>query len=152
MKKIILFFLVIGFLSWGAPALSAQEEERPQEGQILNELQPKAPTYAPAGRRDPFKDLLSGREIKEKAMAGGVAQLSIDDINLIGIVKFKEKLTAIINGPQGFPYYLKVGDKMLDGFVLSMTETQVVFRKTSERGVPMMRPKDIVKEIYPEER
>ncbi len=83
---------------------------------------------------------------------GGVPQLFIDDINLIGIVKNKGRLTAIINGPQGFPYFIKVGDKFSDGYVISITETQIVFRKVSDRGIPLMRPRDIVKEINPQER
>jgi len=55
-------------------------------------------------------------------------------------------------GPQGFPYFVNVGDKFSDGYVLSISDFQVVFRKTNERGVPLMRPRDIIKEINPEER
>ncbi len=108
-------------------------------------------TYDPLGRRDPFRDLLAGRDVKEKAV-GGLAGMSIDDLNLVGIVSYKGRFTAIVSGPQGFPYYLKAGDKFADGFVLSIGESQAVFRKVSERGLPLMRPKDIVKEINPEER
>ncbi len=110
------------------------------------------PTYDPAGRRDPFKNLLAGKEIKEKSQAGAMPQLYVDDINLIGIVKYKKKYTAILSGPQGFPYYFEVGDKLSDAFILAISENQVIFRKTNERGIPLTRPKDIVKEIKPEER
>jgi Tfp pilus assembly protein PilP len=78
--------------------------------------------------------------------------MSIDDTTLVGIVKTKQKLTAIVSGPQGFPYFIKAGDKFADGYVLSINDYQVVFRKTNERGIPLMRPKDIIKEINPEER
>jgi len=46
--------------------------------------------------------------------------------------------------------FVKVGDKFTDGFVLSITESQVVLRKTHERGIPLIRPRDIVKEITEE--
>jgi len=34
---------------------------------------------------------------------------------------------------------------------MSVTSTQVVFRKTKDRGVPLAKPKDVIKEISPEE-
>jgi hypothetical protein len=71
---------------------------------------------------------------------------------LIGIVKAKKGYTAVVGTTQGFPRFLNVGDKVADGYVLSISQSQVVFRKTSERGIPLMRPRDVVKEINPEER
>ena len=74
----------------------------------------------------------------------------IDDLVLFGIVKNKNVYTALIGMPQGFPMFAKVGDKFADGYVLSINETQVVLRKTHERGIPLMRPRDIIKEITEE--
>lgn len=106
-------------------------------------------TYSPQGRRDPFKNLLAGRDLKEKAAIGD-NQMFIDDLVLFGIVKNKNVYTAMIGQPQGFPMFAKVGDKFADGYVLSITETQVVLRKTHERGIPLIRPRDIIKEITEE--
>ncbi|MEA2006499.1 MAG: hypothetical protein U9O50_09625 [Acidobacteriota bacterium] len=153
MKKSILSFLVsliVIFLSL-EPLFS--QEKKFQESQLPQMTQEKiAPSYNPQGRRDPFKDLLAGRELKEKTGKEGVPQMSIDDVVLIGIVKAKGKFTAIISGTQGFPYYLKVGNRFVDGFVLSINDSKVIFRKTNDRGVPLLRPRDITKEINPEER
>lgn len=134
-----------------AGALPAQEQPVATEIETLK-LPPARSTYDPAGRRDPFKNLLAGKDVKDKSAPGGIPQLSIDDTTLVGIVKAKAKLTAIVSGPQGFPFFVKAGDKFADGYILSINESQVVFRKTSERGIPLMRPKDIIKEIVPEER
>jgi Tfp pilus assembly protein PilP len=106
-------------------------------------------TYNPEGRRDPFKNLLAGRDMREKAALGD-EQIFIDDLVLFGIVKNKNVFTALIGMPQGFPMFAKVGDKFADGYVLSISETQVVLRKTHERGIPLMRPRDIIKEITEE--
>jgi Tfp pilus assembly protein PilP len=106
-------------------------------------------TYSPEGRRDPFKNLLAGRDMREKAALGD-EQIFIDDLVLFGIVKSKNVFTALIGMPQGFPMFAKVGDKFADGYVLSISETQVVLRKTHERGIPLMRPRDIIKEITEE--
>lgn len=106
-------------------------------------------TYNPEGRRDPFKDLLAGRDLREKN-ALGEEQFFIDDLILFGIVKNKTVYTALIGMPQGFPMFAKVGDKFADGYVLSISDTQVVLRKTHERGIPLIRPRDIIKEITEE--
>ncbi len=155
MKKIMIVFLILSLADLGATILSAQTapQEKQESGKALEQITQSRPlSYNPQGRRDPFKNLLAGKDIKDKTSAGGIPQLFIDDINLIGIVKTKGRLTAIVNGPQGFPYFVKVGDKFSDGYVVSITDTQVVFRKINDRGIPLMRPKDIIKEINPEER
>jgi Tfp pilus assembly protein PilP len=105
-------------------------------------------TYNPEGRRDPFKDLLSGRDAKKPEP--GENQLLIDDLILFGIVKNKTVYTALIGTAQGFPTFAKVGDKFADGYVLSINDTQVVLRKTHERGIPLIRPRDVIKEITEE--
>ena len=139
-------------LFFGGGLLFPQEQKPAPERVALIDLPTEQPTYDASGRRDPFKNLLGGRELKEKSAFGVAPQLFIDDVNLIGIVKYKRKHTAILSGPQGFPYYFEIGDKLSDGFILSIGETQVIFRKTNERGIPLTKPKDIVKEINPEER
>jgi len=114
-------------------------------------LQPRAPLYDPAGRRDPFKDLLGGSQTKERSSAEG-PEMSVDDLRLVGIAKYRGKLYALVNGPQGFPYKITEGDKFSDGFVLKITTDSVTFRKTSEKGLRLPAPRDVVKELNPEER
>jgi len=153
MRKIITVFLFVSLLCLSFHPLSAQEVKKKAEMQKGTDvLKKESFSYNPAGRRDPFKNLLVGQEVKDKTLAGGISQISINDIILIGIAKSKGKLTAIINGPQGFPFYLKIGDRLLDGFVLSIKDSKAIFRKTRERGLPLYKSKDIVKEINPEER
>jgi Tfp pilus assembly protein PilP len=152
MKKNVVLLFSIGLLLWSLQPLAAQEEEQEPLAKPPEEIfEKQAPTYDSEGRRDPFKDLLSGSEVDERRDEG-VASYMIEDIVLIGIVKIKSKYIAIINGPQGFPYQIKVGDKFANGFVLTIDDAKVVFRQTVDRGVPLTRPRDITKEINPEER
>lgn len=152
MKKIRNVFILVGFLILGIFTLLSQEEKKNSDKEIRAKIEEKNYfSYNPRGRRDPFRNLLAGREVKEKALKGGMPEISIDDITLIGIVKARGKYTAVINGPQEFPFFIKAGDNFSDGFVLSIKESQVVFRKTKERGILLIKPKDIVKVISPEE-
>ena len=139
----------------GSPVFSFQETGT---GEVLEETLPVLKAreaefvYVPGNRRDPFRDLLAGRDIPDKTAGGGIGQMSVAEVSLIGIVKHGARLTAIITATHGFPYFIKAGDKFADGHVLSINIDRVVFRQTRERGIPLLRPKDIVKEINPEER
>jgi len=152
MKKKIILFLAAGLICLGTLPLSAQDVDQGFQQETQIQIKPRGPTYNPEERRDPFRDLLAGQDPREKGKIRGLNQLAIEDAVLIGIVKHKGKLTAIVNDAQGFPYYIKTGDNFLDGFVLNVNDSQVIFRKTKERGIPLSNPKDIVKEIKLEER
>lgn len=152
MEKKIILTLLACLLCLGSVPLIAQDVDQGNQQDLEVQIRPRGPTYNPEGRRDPFRDLLAGQDPRDKDKTQGIQQLAIEDAVLIGIVKHKGKLTAIINDTQGYPYYIKTGDNFLDGFVLNVNDSQVIFRKTKERGIPLTNPKDIVKEIKLEER
>jgi Tfp pilus assembly protein PilP len=128
-----------------APGRGQQKAGEPKPG--------TAPfSYSSGGRRDPFKDLMGGQDIKEKRIIAGFADLLLEEIRILGIIRVKDKRVAIVSLPEGFPATVHEGDRFADGYVLSIEDGQVVLRKTRERGVPLMKPRDIVKEITPEER
>lgn len=143
--------LLLGVLCAGLAPVAAQEQAQTPPAAVAAPAPAVVTgfTYSPEGRRDPFKDLLAGRDIREKN-ALGEEQFFIDDLILFGIVKNQNVYTALIGMPQGFPKFAKVGDKFADGYVLSISDTQVVLRKTHERGIPLIRPRDIIKEITEE--
>ena len=156
MKKIVYLFLLFSLIClFILPILS--QEEKAEKKDLAKELSaemPKRtlPAYQRAGRKDPFRDLLAGRDAKRETTPSGKPEMYIDDITLIGIVKARGKFTAIVTGPQEFPLFIKIGQRFSDGFVLSIQESSITFRKTKERGFPLFKPRDIVKEIHPEER
>ncbi len=146
------FFAVAALLAAGlsGPA-SAQTAAPAGPSSVAPVFQPPA-TYDPAGRRDPFKNLLAGKDIAERRVITGLSDLSIDEITIIGLVKNKGRFEVVIGLASGFPMTAREGDRFSDGYVLSIGDNQVVLRKTHERGIPLNKPKDIVKEITSEER
>ncbi len=154
MKRItvVLLFFFLAVTALPAAQETAKEQAKPAKPEVTPEIKVQAPfTYNPEGRRDPFKDLLGGRELKD-ASANGEPQISVEDLILMGIVKNPKGYTAILGTTQGFPFFVRIGDKFSDGYVLSIDPDRVVFRKTRDRGLPLMRPRDVIKEINPEER
>ncbi len=156
MKKITYLFLLFSFIClFILPILS--QEKKAGKKDLAKELSAEiprrtSPVYQRAGRKDPFRDLLAGRDATRETTPGRKPEIYIDDVTLIGIVKTRGKFTAIVTGPQEFPLFIKVGKIFFDGFVLSIQESKIIFRKTKERGFPLFKPRDIVKEIHPEER
>ena len=134
-----------------AQAKTTPEVQAEPEKEAPYKLEPRPPSYDPAGRRDPYKDLLGGSQSMERAGAEGPG-MSLDELRLVGIAKFRGKMYALVTGPQSFPYRIKEGDKFSDGFVLKITADNITFRKTSEKGVRLPNPKDIIKDLVPEER
>ncbi|MBC7363836.1 MAG: hypothetical protein H5U07_04740 [Candidatus Aminicenantes bacterium] len=155
-KSLVMGLLILGFLVQVILAQNQEQikQEQPQtiisSQQMLTDMPPRA-SYDPGGRRDPFRDLLGNRTGTGKSRTTE-GFLTIDNAKLVGIVKTPKGFIAIVSGPQEFPYFLKVGDKMADGYVLTIDESKVVFRKTHDRGFPLIRPRNVVKEINPEER
>jgi len=156
MRPAIATSILTLYLAVGLPSLLGQEQAKGQESETRPKLIPEESQpllYTSANKRDPFKDLMGGAESVEKPSSGQGLQLAIDDLFLIAIVKEKGKLNALVTtGPQGFPHKIQPGDKFTDGYVLSITESSVIFRKISDRGVRLPKPRDVVKEISREER
>jgi Tfp pilus assembly protein PilP len=111
------------------------------------EIKQKKFFYNPAGRRDPFRDLLTGQTGEEKPRKGGREGLSVEEIILVGITKVRGEYTAVVNGPDGFPYFIKKGDKFYDGYVLSIDENKIILRKRLKRPVKGKMYRDIVKKL-----
>ncbi|MDD8020475.1 MAG: hypothetical protein PHU81_04710 [Acidobacteriota bacterium] len=158
MKKTLLLIMImtlVGALGFFSNNLGRELQKTDQQATVmtapdLSNLPPRA-YYDPGGRRDPFKDLLGGGKGGSRGQTEG-GQLSIANATLVGIVKTQRGFVAIISGPQQMPYFLKIGDKVSDGYIFDINHSQVIFRKTHERGFPLMRPINVVKEINPEER
>ncbi len=146
-KAIVLAAVLLGLAGPRVlPQAAAQEQKK-------TATTTPAFSYNPGGRRDPFKDLFGGTTIREKKAIGGLSDLFIEDVTIMGIVKARGKYEAIIGLGAGFPLTLHEGDRLADGFVLSIGDSQIVFRRTLDnRGVPLAKPRDIIKEIISEER
>jgi hypothetical protein len=107
-------------------------------------------TYDPAGRRDPFIDLLIG--IKAKGPTTPKGALTVGDAKVVGITQGKEGYTAIIVGADNKARFMKAGDKLYDGQIISIEKDRVIFRQdfTEENpAAPGLRSKEVEKRLNP---
>lgn len=93
---------------------------------------PAAPpySYSPEGRRDPFLSLTAATTIDTKALpkptAAGIAGIRVDELAVRGIMQARERLVAMVQGPDNRTYVIHQGDKLADGAVKSITPQGLV--------------------------
>lgn len=104
--------------------------------------------YDPQGRRDPFQSLV-GPSPKIRREGTGVPSFLIDEMKLQGIIRTRAGLVAMIAGPDNKGYLLKVGDKTLDGEVVRITPSSVVFRQEVNDPTRIERYREVVKDLTP---
>ena len=75
----------------------------------------------------------------------------IDEIKLQGVIRTKQQgLIGMIDGPDNRSYLLKIGDKVLDGEVIRITPSSVVFRQEVNDPTRIERFREVVKDLSPE--
>ena len=111
----------------GAPNPTAEKNPTP------------APTtgirFDPANRRDPFLNLLNLRKkttdevaIEPPTLAPpGIAGMKISEIQLAGTSERDTGFTAVVRGNDKRTYFLREGDRLLDGFVQKIERDAVQF-------------------------
>ena len=133
--------------SGGEPTMQQTLQE------ILEEpTSPGAYHYDPQGRRDPFQSLIGpAPKLQPGQRPPGPPGFLIDEIKLQGVVKTRQQgLIAMVNGPDNKGYLVHVGDKVLDGEVIRITASSVVFRQEVNDPTRIERFREVVKELVPE--
>jgi type IV pilus assembly protein PilP len=107
--------------------------------------------YDPQGRRDPFQSLVGpAPKLQPGQRPAGVPGFLIDEMKLQGVVQTRQGLVAMINGPDNKGYLVHVGDKVLDGEVIRITPSSVVFRQEVNDPTRIERYREVVKDLTPD--
>lgn len=86
-------------------------------------------TYDPAGRRDPFRSLLSGLPREEMAQRPpGLRGMGVEEVKVQGIFKLPEGYVAMVRGTDNLSYLLRAGTVLYDGSVESIGQGRVTFK------------------------
>jgi Tfp pilus assembly protein PilP len=139
--------------STAATSKAASENVQQSLQEILEEPSgSEAYRYDPQGRRDPFQSLIGpAPKLQPGQRPPGPPGFLIDEIKLQGIIRTKQQgLIAMINGPDNKGYLIKVGDKVLDGEVIRLTPSSVVFRQEVNDPTRIERFREVVKDLSPE--
>ena len=131
------------------PAAAGQRAGAPLTAQA------PAPAYSydPEGRRDPFVSLL-GRGADPRSTASrpaGLTGILINEINLKGIMRDRTGFVAMVRGPDNKTYFVKPGDRLMDGTVKSIQSDAVVFSQDVNDPLSLVKQREIKKSLRTEE-
>jgi len=108
----------------------------------------EAYAYDPAGRRDPFLNLISaggnGRNQAKKG-EGGPAGMSVAEISVRGVMESRGKMVAMVMGPDNKTYVVHQGDKLLDGSIKSITPQGLVIEQEVNDPLSVIKQREIRK-------
>jgi type IV pilus assembly protein PilP len=116
------------------PSLPTPEGQMPT-GNVLGTSQPDVPgeySYNPSGRRDPFAIVLRDPKMGEENQSlPPLQQLSLTELNLIGIVWGGFGYSAMVQAPDGKGYTVRQGTRVgpNGGAVSSITENAIVVQE-----------------------
>ncbi|HET7220223.1 MAG TPA: pilus assembly protein PilP [Vicinamibacterales bacterium] len=131
------------------PAATPAAQPKPQDLPVIE------PGYAydPKGRRDPFISLLGrGDESKpQEARPAGIAGVLIGEVSVKGVLRDRGGYMAMIQGPDKKTHTVRVGDKLLDGSVKSITQEQVVFSQDVNDPLSLVKQREVAKPVRPAE-
>ena len=110
---------------------------------------PESYTYEPAGRRDPFINLLgTGVEPRLSSKRGeGAAGWTVAEISVRGIVQNRGSLFAMVRGPDGKTFLVHPGDKFLDGTVKTITPQGLIIVQEVNDPLSLVKQREIRKQL-----
>src|SRR5262245_4460652 len=84
--------------------------------------------YEPGDRRDPF---VKGGALTSytRCRCGGLGGFLIEELALRGLVRARNRMLAMLEGPDGKTYFVNVGDRLYDGDILAIDARGIVFRQ-----------------------
>jgi hypothetical protein len=111
-------------------------------------------SYEPGERRDPFASLREARERRDTGGGGprpeGVPGLLISEIDLTGIFVLPDGPVAQVQAAdQDKSFLLRVGDRLHDGNVVSISRGEVVFRQEVDDPAALKPFREVVKKLNP---
>jgi hypothetical protein len=109
------------------PAQPVQQTAPVLSGSERNLVNREVYVYKTIGRRDPFASLLEG----EFETTVGHPLLDVSSMRLVGIVWGKSDKFALIEDGRGHGHILRVGDPVINGYVVGLTEDELLVRQQS---------------------
>jgi hypothetical protein len=109
-------------------------------------------TYDPGSRRDPFRSLYETR-VEDSERPPGIEGMSLDEIDLTGIVENPGGDVAYFTGSDNKGYFLRVGQRVYKATMISIDPGtgSVIFREQVEDPRQIKPYRDVVRKLVPSE-
>jgi hypothetical protein len=136
-----------------SPATPAPAAAAAKDAKDAKDAKPGTPpaetyTYDPAGRRDPFLNLVgvsSEARANAKKGEGGPSAMTVSEISVRGVLQSRGKLVAMVMGPDNKTYIVHEGDRFLDGAVKVITPQGLVIEQEINDPLSVVKQREIRK-------
>ena len=129
-----------------APAAAAQPPQIPAE-KAQSAVEPQGFTYNPEGRRDPFVSLLLRGTDNRNAgtKIAGLGGLGTSEVSLRGTIASQGAFVGILQGVDAKNYIVRVGDKLSDGTIRSITADSMVILQQVNDPLSLEKQREVRK-------
>ena len=120
---------------------------------VENQKQPaKTKAEAPkqinlSSRRDPFVSPVVNRSMMGSGCSVGKRCLSIEQINLKGVVKADSGMIAVVVNSLNKAYFLRENDPVFNGYVVKITGDSIIFKQTVQDRLGKSMTREVTKKI-----
>jgi Tfp pilus assembly protein PilP len=112
------------------------------------EAKPDAPKQINlTSRRDPFVSPVVNRSMLGSGCSTGKRCLTIDQINLRGVVKADSGMIAVVVNSMNKAYFLRENDPVFNGFVVRITGDSIIFKETVQDRLGKPLTREVTKKI-----
>ena len=103
-------------------------------------------TYDPAGRRDPFLNLMGVvGDTHTGRRADGLAGLTVAEVSVRGVVESRRGVVAMVEGPDKKTLIVHAGDKLVDGTVKAVTPQGLVIVQDVSDPLSLVKQREVRK-------
>jgi Tfp pilus assembly protein PilP len=105
--------------------------------------------YQPDGRRDPFISLVGrGDQATPTAQRpAGIGGLLIGEVTVKGVLRDRSGFMAMLQAPDNKTYTVRVGDKLMDGSVKSISQDKVIFSQNVNDPLSLVKQREVPKPV-----
>ena len=126
-----------------APATAAPGPAAPASDTAPKPPAPESYNYDPAGRRDPFTNLLGAGSGPTSRKGEGPAGIAVAEISVRGVMQSRSGLIAMVQGPDNKTYIVHQGDKLLDGSIKTITPQGLIIEQEVNDPLSVVKQREV---------
>jgi Tfp pilus assembly protein PilP len=125
------------------PAAASPAAAAPAPDTAPKPVTPEGYVYDPAGRRDPFTNLLGGGNGPMSRKGEGPSGIAVSEISVRGVMQSRSGLIAMVQGPDNKTYIVHQGDKLLDGSIKTITAQGLIIEQDVNDPLSVVKQREV---------
>jgi Tfp pilus assembly protein PilP len=125
------------------PAAAGPVATAPVPDTAPKPVTPEGYVYDPAGRRDPFTNLLGGGNGPMSRKGEGPSGIAVAEISVRGVMQSRSGLIAMVQGPDNKTYIVHQGDKLLDGSIKTITAQGLIIEQDVNDPLSVVKQREV---------